>query len=121
MRILHDEIGTSASNAGGNSAVQKITGGKSAVDDQDWFSIAARRLYAHKPGTVLHTITALGDERLCQRYASGDVRPPAYFLRNLERGAHGRQWTSIVLDGVEWWVDLNREAAIGRKVLDITR
>lgn len=128
MRVLHDETGVSTSNPGGKLAARRIIPittngmhGKSAVDDQDWFSAAAKRLYEHKPGTVLHTITSLGDERLCQRYAAGDVRPPAYFLRALQRSGHGLQWSAIVLDGVAWWLELNRAADIGRKVLDLTR
>lgn len=128
MRILHDETTGGATNASGKLAVRRVipittksADGKSAVDDQDWFSEAARRLYTQKPGTVLHTITSLGDERLCQRYASGEVRPPAYFLRALQRSDHGRQWSAIVLDGVAWWIELNRSADIGRKVLDLTR
>jgi hypothetical protein len=88
--------------------------GKSAVDDADWFSAAARKLYAHKPGTILHLTTGLGDERLCQRYASGEVRPPAYFLRALLRGDHGQQWLSATMDGSrsEWWRDIDSARAL---------
>lgn len=84
--------------------------GSSAADDADWFSRAARALYPNKPGTALYWLTGLGDERLCQRYASGDVRPAAYFLRALMRGEHGEQWFSAIMDGcdAEWWRDVQR-------------
>lgn len=83
--------------------------GKSASDDGDWFSKAARTLYPHKAGAILHVTTGLGDERLCHRYASGDTRPPAFFLRALLRSDHGEQWLSVLMDGctAPWWRDLS--------------
>jgi hypothetical protein len=79
--------------------------GTSAIDDGHWFSQAARALYVEKPGTILFLITGLGDERLCQKYASGKHRPPAYFLRALLRGEHGADWLAAVMHGCksEWW------------------
>jgi len=102
---MHGTISTAAKSA---ISIHGKSSGKSAVDDADWFSVAARNLYSHKPGTALHLITGLGDERLCQRYASGEVRPPAYFLRSLLRGEHGQQWHGAVMDGcaTPWWLDL---------------
>lgn len=94
----------------GRDATERIVDGKSAVDDGDWFKRAAQQLYPHKPGTILHLTTGLGDERLCQRYAAGDVRPPAYFLRALLRSQHGEQWLAAALEGctATWWKDLQR-------------
>lgn len=105
MRVVDFENGLPANGRCGKPASKKATDGKSAVDDADWFYRSAQSIYPHKPGTILHVITGLGDERLCQRYASGEVRPPAYFLRALLRGEHGRQWLEAVMQGsnAEWW------------------
>lgn len=107
-------LATLSSSRIGTTNTDGRSSGKSAVDDGDWFSVAARKLYAHKPGTILHLTTGLGDERLCQRYASGEVRPPAYFLRALLRGAHGPQWQAAVMDGCQsqWWLDIEAARAL---------
>ena len=86
----------------------QTTNGLSAVDDEGWFGAAPRQLYPVKAGTVLYLTTGLGDERLCQRYAAGTVKPSAYFLRNLLRGDHGEQWLNATLEGLdkEWWLQL---------------
>lgn len=100
--------------------VDRTSDGKSAVDDGDWFSLAARSLYPHKPGAILHHTTHLGDERLCQRYASGEVRPPAYFLRALQRSdIAGEQWLHATMDGctAPWWIQMQHERAVGRAAL----
>lgn len=112
-----------ATNGHGRNAIRGKQNGKSAADDGEWFARAARILHPHKPGTVLHLITGLGDERLCQRYASGEVRPPAYFLRALLRSECGEQWLNAAMEGCElpWWVNRKRAAEVGRKVLDIAK
>lgn len=99
---------------GGNSAVGRNASGRSAVDDENWFSDAAWGLYGKNPGEPLHLITSLGDVRLCQRYASGEVKPPAYFLRRLLRSKHGEQWLGAVMDGCDsaWWADMQRARRI---------
>lgn len=110
-----------ATNGHGNNAVKirrTKQNGKSAADDGDWFAQSARHLHPHKPGTVLFLTTGLGDERLCQRYAAGDVRPPAYFLRSLLRSDSGEQWLNAVMDGCTqaWWVKLKTDSDYGRKI-----
>lgn len=94
------------------SAVVIVTDVKSDIDDDgDWFARAARGLYPTKPGTALFYATQLGnerfgDERLCQKYAAGTVRPQAYFLRRLLRSKHGKQWLNAVMAGCteDWWL-----------------
>jgi hypothetical protein len=116
---MHGNLPTPAPTAiiaDGNNAAREILDGKSAADDDgQWFSRAARRLHPTKPGSILHYTTALGDERLCQRYASGEVKPPAYFLRALLRSEHGRQWLYAIMDGCqsEWWIEFQRHARMG--------
>jgi hypothetical protein len=99
---------TSAISANGSVAAHQITNGKLAADDEDWFSVSAQRLHPDSPGKVLHYTAELGDVRLCQRYASGETKPPAYFLRALLRSDHGKQWLNAVMDGstAVWWTEL---------------
>jgi len=95
-----------ANENSGGSAVEKTTDGKSAVDDGDWFSNAAKKLYPAKSGTALHFLTGF-DERICQRYAAGHVRPPAYLLRTILRSDHGWTWLCVIMhdSGAKWWRD----------------
>jgi hypothetical protein len=74
---------------------------------------AACTLLPTKPGTALHYITGF-DERSCQRYAAGTVKPPAYFLRTLLRTDQGKQWLAAVMDGCDqqWWRDHQRAERI---------
>lgn len=126
MRAFETEPGQSATNGSGTSAADEFSDGKSAVDDSEWFSQAAQRLLPSKPGTILHLTTGLGDERLCQRYAAGHVKPPAYFLRALLRSPHGRQWLAAVMEGSEadWWrdyKDLQCRSDLLARITEITK
>ena len=112
------EAGSSASERSGRNAVEEIQDGKSAVDDENWFAEAAQELYGrNKPGTALFYATHLGDERGCQRYAAGSVKPPAYFFRRLLRTAHGWQWLCAAMDGCDeqWWRDVRLAVAYEEK------
>lgn len=106
--------------AGDRSVVENISGDKSVGSDENWFSDAVLRLLGtDKPGTALDCITELrfGD-RNCQRYAAGDVKPPAYFLRAILRGKHGEPFLHALMDGCEseWWLDHQRRLTNGAKV-----
>lgn len=111
LRRVSDAPAGRAISVGGISAVDESTDGKSAADDSGWFANAAQRLLPDKPGTILHLTTGLGDERLCQRYAAGTVRPPAYFFRALLRTDQGGLWLDAAMDGCEarWWTELKRD------------
>lgn len=78
-----------------------------SVGDEFWFAQTCRALFHHKAGTILHYITGF-DERSCQRYASGCVKPPAYFLRRLLRHQDGLAWLRAIMDGCDapWWQEL---------------
>lgn len=106
-------IGPNAFNGKGN-----FVDGKSAVDDADWFAAATRTLLPNKAGTHLFLTTGCGDERLCQRYAAGHVKPPAYFLRRLQRSEYGWQWLCAVMDGAspQWWRELQQDRDLARSV-----
>jgi hypothetical protein len=101
---MHGILGVAANEASernGRNAAEEIDDGKSAVDDENWFAEAAQELYGrNKPGTALFYATELGDERGCQRYAAGSVKPPAYFLRRLLRSPHGWQWLCAAMAGM---------------------
>jgi hypothetical protein len=105
----------------GKCAARIGANGKSA-DDADWFSEASQTLYLDKPGTVLFTLTDIGDERLCQRYASGEVKPSAYFFRRLLRSPHGWEWLSIAMDGSQeqWWLDCKQGLKLKRAIEGIS-
>jgi len=85
------------------------TNGKSVVSDgknagEDWFANVCKHLLPTKAGTALHYATGV-DERSCQRYAAGDVKPPAYFLRALLRSPQGWTWLCAVMAESDepWW------------------
>ncbi len=131
MRAMSDSSGFSANDPSGKPDVE-CCGAEQPLDgktfgvridvDAEWFTRAARQLYARKGGTELHFLTDY-DERLCQKYVAGSVKPSAYFLRTLQRGPHGEQWLNAIMAGsnAQWWLDLQRDAEIGRKVREITK
>ncbi len=97
----------------------------SVGDECGWFSALARSvLGGNKPGTALHYITGV-DERSCQRYVKtrDGVEPKAYFLRLILHSKQGAPFFAALMHGctAPWWLDLQREAEIGRKVLEITK
>jgi hypothetical protein len=108
MHGISGNILALASNTGGISA------SKSVANDCDWFSRACRWLYPLKAGTALYLTTGLGDERACQRYAAGTVKPPAFFLRALLRSDHGSQWLEAVMAGSNaiWWRDYQEAVSL---------
>lgn len=99
MHGIFPKVPNEASESNGTSAV---------ADDKsvegEWFSNACKHLLPTKAGTALFYTTGV-DERSCQRYAAGDVKPPAFFLRALLRSPQGWTWLCAVMDGSdeEWW------------------
>lgn len=123
MREILSTPERGAISAGGTSAVGKSPDGRFAIDDEHWFSEMAQDLLPTKPGTALHFITAY-DERLCQRYAAGSVKPSAYFLRRLLRSDHGATFLAALMDGsqAKWWTDHLRAERVAAQIrnLDLT-
>lgn len=113
---MHGNISAAADVA---SAVTVRTGealrpnGQSVGDqtdsDEKWFVALAKTLLPKDAGFALHLATGF-EERTCYRYAAGDRKPPAYFLRELLRSDQGWQWLSGIMDGsdCEWWDDIKR-------------
>lgn len=58
------------------------------------------------------------DERSCYRYAAGDVKPPAYFLRALLRSERGEAVLRYLMQGSDasWWRGLQDDAQLGARV-----
>lgn len=89
--------------------IGSLVSDKSVVSDgkdvgEDWFANVCKHLLPTKAGTALHYVSGF-DERSCQRYAAGDVKPPAHFLRTLLRSPQGWTWLCAVMDGSNepWW------------------
>ena len=115
---MHGNVSPQSSSAisqRGTSAVEQSADGKSAVDDRGWFAEMAQALLPDKPGTALWSITGY-DERLCQRYAAGHVKPSAYFLRVLIRAEQGEAFFRALMDGcdAEWWIEFKKHERMGR-------
>lgn len=104
-------------DTGDKSVVLGKSSDNSVADDEDWFASYAQAFYNGKagPALVFASKSDQRDERNCQRYASGAVKPPSFFLRSLLRDPHGKQWLAAVMDGCteQWWIDMQRAARVG--------
>lgn len=96
------------------SDAEKTSAVKFDADERGWFAAVAQALLPTKPGTALHYITGY-DERLCQKYAAGTVKPSAHFLRVLLRSENGDVWLRAILDDctAQWWRDQERHRRMG--------
>jgi hypothetical protein len=89
-------------------------------DDDKWFTDIIGALLPKDAGLALHVTTGF-EERTCYRYAAGDRKPPAYFLRALLRSEQGWTWLAAVMDGTdaEWWLELQRARRIAEAISNI--
>lgn len=110
-RFVSDERENSRS-VGNGAADDRFVG-----TEENWFAEACRQLYESKAGTALHYETGF-EERSCQRYAAGSVRPPAYFLRALLRSRNGWTWLNAIMDGCTepWWLEIIEARRIWRAI-----
>jgi hypothetical protein len=88
---------------------------------EQWFPAICRELWPKDAGFALHVITGF-EERTCYRYAAGDRKPPAFFLRSLLRSEQGRPWLNAVMDGstAQWWRDVLTADASRQKLHAVT-
>lgn len=86
----------------------------------EWFADICRVLLPKDAGLALHVTTGF-EERTCYRYAAGDRKPPAYFLRALLRTDQGWQWLAAIMDGsdAEWWRELQRARKIAEAIATV--
>ena len=111
-------VAVTATNGGVKSDVFSEGNPPYVKSDAGWFAEMARDLHPEKPGTILH-LTSGFDERLCQKYAEGSVKPKAYFLRQLLRSKNGWTYLAYIMDGstAPWWIEIQR----ARRIADATR
>lgn len=93
-----------------------------------WFAVMCRQLWGANASKDLEYALQRNDhirsDRTCRAWAAGDSPPPVNILLMLQRD---HQCGKSVLDYVmaecsaPWWLDLNRHADIGRKVLELTK
>lgn len=88
--------------------------------DDRWFTDICDQLVPKDGGLALRIATGF-EERTCYRYAAGDRKPPAYFLRALLRSDDGWTWLAAVMDGTkaQWWLDLQRARRIAEAIASI--
>ena|SRR5690348_6274144 len=81
----------------------------SGSDDDRWFPNVAKILLGKDAGYALHLITGF-PERTCYYYASGERKPPAFFLCKLLRSDQGAPFFASIMDGsqAQWWRDLQQ-------------
>lgn len=105
-----------AIEASDTSVVEETGDDKSVANDEHWFRDLAQCLLSHKAGTALHFTTGF-DERSCQRYAAGQVKPPAYFFRTLLRSEQGWVWLAGAMHGCDagWWRELRENKRLADK------
>ena len=115
-------VGETAISRHVTSDVEESSSVKSDAGSLDWFAEMAQGLLPTKPGTQLHYITGY-DERLCQKYAAGSVKPSAFFLRVLLRSEQGAPFFAALMEGctAQWWIDAKRAGSIGEQVLDLVK
>lgn len=99
-----------------DKSVSKIADISADTDNfcNDWFPRLANDLLAKDAGFQLHLITGF-EERTCYRYACGESKPPAYFLRALLRSSHGKQFLLALMAGCDqqWWSNFQRHRRMG--------
>lgn len=89
------------------------------LDRRKSTALAAHEIYGpNKTGIALfYAIGCLGDERGCQRYAAGSVKPPAYVLRKLLRSPQGWVWLCETMKNCDepWWRNVRLAVAYEAK------
>lgn len=92
-----------------------------SVDDANWFAQSAQAICSNSEGKKawipLRAATGF-DDRDCQRYAAGHVKPTAYFLRRLLRSCLGWQFLAALMAGSDepWWAEVVRAKRIAAAV-----
>ena len=98
----------------------------SGSDRHEWFYVAARDLLGKDPGLQLNLLTGYPVSS-CSAYVHNEWakrrRPPEHFIRTACHLPTERGFFDAFMAECEapWWLEFNRCADIGRKVLDLTR
>lgn len=101
---------------GAQGAAPPIVGASPVKSDVRWFAEMVQARHPDKPGTILHLNTGV-NERLCQKYAAGSVRPSSAFLRALLRSENGWIYLQSIMHGSDapWWLELQQLFELGRR------
>jgi hypothetical protein len=114
---------TSESENGDHDGLATITLA-SEKNPHEWFYAAARRLLGKDAGYALHLLTGYPASS-CYAYVAKDSlkrrRPPEHFLRTLFHSNEGEQFHAAFMAGCPWWRELQRDAALGRKVRELQK
>jgi|SRR6185312_5718483 len=103
-----------------NKAAVQLADQLVSDDEGEWFSNICAQLLPKDAGFALHITTGF-EERTCYRYAAGNRKPPAYFLRALLRSDQGWTWLSAIMDGAdaEWFRDLQRARRVAEVIASV--
>jgi hypothetical protein len=121
---------TKATPASGSEDAPSLTAQSSTLasgsDRHEWFYAAACSLLGKDPGLQLHLLTGYPVSS-CSAYVHNEWpkrrRPPEHFIRTACHLPNERGFFDAFMHdcAAPWWLDFNRHADIGRKVLDITK
>ena len=108
---------SSAESEAISSTVQSDTEPSDQMVSDECFVEICRVLLGKDAGFALYNIVEQRfEERTCYRYAAGDRKPPAYFLRALLRSEQGATFLAAVMEGsdAQWWQDHLRQVVVVR-------
>lgn len=97
------------------------SGADSAQTGSEFFASVCKTIFGKDAGLALSLATGV-PERSCYRYASGEREVPVMVLRAILHSRQGEPFLAALMDGctAEWWIEYQRAANVGRKVLEIT-
>ncbi len=87
---------------------------------KDQFAEIAKKILGKDAGGQLCCITDYPSTS-CYRYARGETPPPLDFLLRVLRSDAGEQFLCALMGKEQWWIEMQRAAEVGRKVLEITK
>lgn len=97
----------------------------SILPPEQWFMHLAHDLWGkdnNRPAKWLRYLTGF-PERSCRAYAGGEIEVSGAMLYALHRGEQGNRVIGHIMrdSTAHWWLEQQRAAEVGRKVLDIAK
>ncbi len=89
--------------------------------DEHWFrDLAQSLLPGDKAGTFLWSL-GIGEERSCQRWVAGSVKPTGYTVRRILRSKIGREFLNGLMAGCQepWWIAYQRTAVMASILIEL--
>lgn len=111
-----------------NGTVGRVTASTAACgsNPHEWLYNTALDVFGKDAGHGLARLTGY-PERSCYAYVAHDAatrrRPPGHFERAVVHRSQDRRFFDAFMQGCDqpWWLELQRHAALGRAVLDLTK